>query len=201
MTFSAWNKLCLRKQYFIRSNIAIILRILEVPALKRDPQLGYCDRFSWVFSVPAFLGECLKIYHYRFSPYPLKLSIWYQTYSPTLHKPLSSRSVGASTAIKHFILCDVFFFFAGFTAPLGPGLWFFSFMIILQKVGLLERVISSSQGLYLNTGHHKHIHIPNIHALCGIRTHDPGFRASEDSTCLRPLGYRDGPMWRILIVN
>jgi hypothetical protein len=29
----------------------------------------------------------------------------------------------------------------------------------------------------------KHIHIPNIHALCGIRTHDPGFRASEDSTC------------------
>jgi hypothetical protein len=29
----------------------------------------------------------------------------------------------------------------------------------------------------------KHIHIPNIHALCGIRTHDPGFRASEDSAC------------------
>jgi hypothetical protein len=37
----------------------------------------------------------------------------------------------------------------------------------------------------------KHIHIPNIHPLCGIRTPDPGFRASEDSTCLRPLGYRD----------
>jgi hypothetical protein len=34
-------------------------------------------------------------------------------------------------------------------------------------------------------------HIPNIHALSEIRTHDPGFRASEDSTCLRPLGYRD----------
>jgi hypothetical protein len=31
----------------------------------------------------------------------------------------------------------------------------------------------------------KHMHIPNIHALCGIRTHDPGFRASEGSTCLR----------------
>jgi hypothetical protein len=26
-------------------------------------------------------------------------------------------------------------------------------------------------------------HIPNIHSLYGIRTHDPGFRASEDSTC------------------
>jgi hypothetical protein len=62
-------------------------------------------------------------------------------------------------------------------------------MIILRPVGLLGRVVSSSQGLYLNTG--QHIHIPNIHALCGIRTHDPGFRASEDSTCLRPLSYRD----------
>jgi hypothetical protein len=37
----------------------------------------------------------------------------------------------------------------------------------------------------------KHIYIPNIHALCEIRTHDPGFKANEDSTCLRPLGYRD----------
>jgi hypothetical protein len=40
----------------------------------------------------------------------------------------------------------------------------------------------------------KHIHIPKIHALCAIRTHDPGFRASEDSTCLRPLSYRDRPV-------
>jgi hypothetical protein len=37
----------------------------------------------------------------------------------------------------------------------------------------------------------KHIHIPNIHALCGIRTHDPGFPESEDSACIRPLGHRD----------
>jgi hypothetical protein len=37
----------------------------------------------------------------------------------------------------------------------------------------------------------KHILKPNIHALCGIRTHYPGFRANKDSTCLRPLGYRD----------
>jgi hypothetical protein len=27
----------------------------------------------------------------------------------------------------------------------------------------------------------KHIHISNINALCGIQTHDPGFRASEDN--------------------
>jgi hypothetical protein len=34
-------------------------------------------------------------------------------------------------------------------------------------------------------------HTPNIHTLSGIPTHDHSARASEDSTCLRPLGYRD----------
>jgi hypothetical protein len=43
----------------------------------------------------------------------------------------------------------------------------------------------------------KHMYISNIHALYCIRTHDPGFRASEDSTCLRPLGYRDRQSSRI----
>jgi hypothetical protein len=37
----------------------------------------------------------------------------------------------------------------------------------------------------------KHIYTPNIHALCGIRTHDNSVRASEVSSCLRPLGYRE----------
>jgi hypothetical protein len=37
----------------------------------------------------------------------------------------------------------------------------------------------------------KRIHTPNIHALCGIRTHDSSFQGSEYSTCLRSLGYRD----------
>jgi hypothetical protein len=35
----------------------------------------------------------------------------------------------------------------------------------------------------------KHIHVLNIHA--GIRNHHPGFRASEDNSCLRLLGYHD----------
>jgi hypothetical protein len=34
----------------------------------------------------------------------------------------------------------------------------------------------------------KSIHTPNIHALCGIQTHDPGFRASKETTCLRNRG-------------
>jgi hypothetical protein len=51
---------------------------------------------------------------------------------------------------------QTFFFFTGSTAPLGLGLCFYSSMIILQTVGLLGRGISSSQGLYLNIGQHKH---------------------------------------------
>jgi hypothetical protein len=47
-------------------------------------------------------------------------------------------------------------FFHWLYSPIGPWLLFFSFMIILQTVGLLGRVISPSQGFYLNTGQHKH---------------------------------------------
>jgi hypothetical protein len=43
----------------------------------------------------------------------------------------------------------------------------------------------------------KHIHIPNIRVLCGFRTHDRGFRTSEDSTCLRPLDYPDRPLFLV----
>jgi hypothetical protein len=32
---------------------------------------------------------------------------------------------------------------------------------------------------YIQTQKHTHTQTPNIHALNGIRTHDPGFRASE----------------------
>jgi hypothetical protein len=39
-----------------------------------------------------------------------------------------------------------------------------------------------------------HTHTQNIHALSGIRTHDPSVRAREDSSCLRPRGYCDRPM-------
>jgi hypothetical protein len=48
------------------------------------------------------------------------------------------------------------FFFHWLYSSLWPWPLYFSFMIILQTVGLLGRVISSSQGLYLNTGQHKH---------------------------------------------
>jgi hypothetical protein len=89
------------------------------------------------------------------------------------------------------------FFSFGATAPIWPlaylheTLGFTSVYYILRHlVGLLGRVISSSQGLYLYTNTEKRTYT-NIHALSGIRTPDPGFRASEDSACPRPLGYRD----------
>jgi hypothetical protein len=69
-----------------------------------------------------------------------------------------------------------------------------SFLILFtQTVGLLGRVISPSQGLYLHTGQHKHrisAHNTDIHALSGIPTHDPSDRASEVGSCLRPRGHR-----------
>jgi hypothetical protein len=54
-------------------------------------------------------------------------------------------------------------------------------------------VFSPSQSCYLHTGQQKHIlnaHT-DIHAVSGIRTHDPSVRASEDSSCLRPRGHCD----------
>jgi hypothetical protein len=48
---------------------------------------------------------------------------------------------------------------------------------------------------------HPHTQTLNIHALNGIRTHYPGYRASEDSACLRPLGYRDRPTMLLLVGN
>jgi hypothetical protein len=54
-------------------------------------------------------------------------------------------------------------------------------------------VISPSQGRYLYTGQNKHrinAHT-DIHALSGIRTQDPGVRASEDSSFFRPRGGRE----------
>jgi hypothetical protein len=47
-------------------------------------------------------------------------------------------------------------FFRWLYSPVGPWPLIFSFIIILQTVGLLGRVISSSQGFYLNIGQHKH---------------------------------------------
>jgi hypothetical protein len=64
-------------------------------------------------------------------------------------------------------------------------------LFFTQSVRLLGGVSSPSQGRYLHTGQHKHrinAHA-NIHALSGIRTHDPSDQGSKDSSCLRPHGH------------
>jgi hypothetical protein len=52
---------------------------------------------------------------------------------------------------------------------LGSGIFFSLVIFFTQTVGLLGRVVSPSQGLYLNTGQHKHRY--------------PSVRACEDSSC------------------
>jgi hypothetical protein len=66
-----------------------------------------------------------------------------------------------------------------------------------KSVGVLGRGISPSQGLYLHTEQHKqriNSHNTDIHALSGIRTHNPSIRESEDSLRLRPRGHCDRPI-------
>jgi hypothetical protein len=73
---------------------------------------------------------------------------------------------------------------------LGLGLFFSFVNFFTQSVGLLGREMSPSQGRYLHTGQHKHrknAHT-DIHALSGIRNHNPSIRASS---CLRPHGHCD----------
>jgi hypothetical protein len=80
-------------------------------------------------------------------------------------------------ARAHTCILYIFFLQWLFQAIQGPGLLF-----------------SSSQGLYLNRGQHKHrtnTYTPNMHALSGSRTQDPSIRANEDSSYLGHRGYGD----------
>jgi hypothetical protein len=75
-----------------------------------------------------------------------------------------------------------------FPAHSGPWLHIQFRNRFSQTVGLLGRVISSSQGLYLNIGQNKQIkriHIPNIHALMGFEL---TIRASERAKKIHALG-------------
>jgi hypothetical protein len=100
---------------------------------------------------------------------------------------------------SQYIRFWLFFFPWRYSPNLSLGLlpwnypFHFGFLDLRQSVGLLGWVISSSQGLSTCTQTQKNAHTltVNIQALCGIRTPDPGFRASEDNACIRPLGYRD----------
>jgi hypothetical protein len=93
-------------------------------------------------------------------------------------------------------LCVTFFFLWRYSPNLGLGLppwnspFHFGFLDLRQSVGLLGRW-SDRLKACTQTQKNAHTRTLHIHALSQIRTHDPGFRAREDSACLRPLGYRD----------
>jgi hypothetical protein len=61
---------------------------------------------------------------------------------------------------------------------------FFSFLIYTQSAGLPGRGVSPSRGRYLHT---EYTHA-DIHALSGIRTHDPSVRVGEDSSSFGQRG-------------
>jgi hypothetical protein len=60
-----------------------------------------------------------------------------------------------------------------------------------HMVGLLGRVISPSQGLYLHTTTQHRKTQTNIHALSGIWTHDPSNQPTGQDPRPRPHGHRD----------
>jgi hypothetical protein len=68
----------------------------------------------------------------------------------------------------------------------------FGLLDLRQSVGLLGRVINSLQGLYLYTNTEKRTH--RHPCLEWDSNPQSGFQASEDSTCLSPLGYSDRPV-------
>jgi hypothetical protein len=80
-------------------------------------------------------------------------------------------------------------------------LWLYSFCWTLAAlsdskpytlpVGVLRRGIGTSQGLCLHTERHKQNKHIDIRVSSGIRTHDPSFRARENSSCFRPRGCCD----------
>jgi hypothetical protein len=85
--------------------------------------------------------------------------------------------------VKTEVFCCTFFCPMALPAHSGPRPLIQFCNHFSETVELFGRVISPSQGRYLNTGQHKHrinayTHTPNTHAFSGIRTHDPSVQAS-----------------------
>jgi hypothetical protein len=95
----------------------------------------------------------------------------------------SKKVISLVVLIRHLIAFYIPF--------LGLGPFFSS--LILYTVGLTGRGNSPSQDLCLHREHKHRInaHNTDIHALSGIRTHDPSVLASEATSWLRPRGHCD----------
>jgi hypothetical protein len=80
------------------------------------------------------------------------------------------------------ILNAIFICFHWLYSPLGPWALIFQFHDHFTEgraPWTSDQLVSRPLPKYRTTQtQNKHIQIPNIHALCGIRTNDPGFQAS-----------------------
>jgi hypothetical protein len=103
---------------------------------------------------------------------------------------------------QNYPIHESFFFLWRYSPNLGLDLppwnspFHFGFLDLGQSVGLLGRVTSSSH-VHKHRKTHTHTQTLNIHALGQIRTHDPGFRASEDSERLNRSATVTGHIWVI----
>jgi hypothetical protein len=78
----------------------------------------------------------------------------------------------------------------------STALWtlaaFFSFLIYTQSVGLFGRGISRRKAAtYTQNNTNTEWMHTDIHALSGIRTHDPSVKAGEEISWRRPRDYCD----------
>jgi hypothetical protein len=127
---------------------------------------------SMYLSIYVSIYLCIYVSIYIFIYLSMYLSIYLSLYL--------SMYLSISRSIYLFIYLSIYSFTVlCWTLTAFSVSWSFT-----QSVGLLGREISPSQIRYLHKGHHKHrinARKSHMHALSGIRTHDPSVRASEDS--------------------
>jgi hypothetical protein len=106
---------------------------------------------------------------------------------------------------RHFDICLDGLFFSLALQPPWALASAFSFMIIFtdgRTPWTGDQLVGRPLPKHRTTQtQNKRIYIPNIHALCGIRTHGPSFRAREGSSSLRPLGYCNRRLNGLRLVN
>jgi hypothetical protein len=87
---------------------------------------------------------------------------------------------------------QVLFFFQWLFQPIQcPGLLFSSVIILHRRYDSLgDWAVRRKAAAYTQDNTNTNVYT-DIHALSGIRTHDPRVRAREDSSCLRRRGYCD----------
>jgi hypothetical protein len=112
---------------------------------------------------------------------------------PTIYVPIH-QSMWLSTCTSVYLFIHSSMALQPFAGP-RPLLQFRNLFLHSQYDSLdgvsarREAATYTQKNITQNKRTHARTHTPNIHALSGIQTHDLGFRESEDSAFLRPLGY------------